>query len=75
MNNDKEWTNRIVAISCSKYNNIFTHVEFPRGGYLVVKKPLHPELDNKIVVYGHKNNYMGYWYDCGQKEKIHLDLS
>ena len=75
INNDKEWTNRSVALKCSKFNNIYTYVEFPRGGYLVVKKSSEPELDNKIIVYGHQNNYLGYWYDCGFKDKVHSDYS
>lgn len=65
---------KFVLLACSKYNKIYTHVELPRGGYLVVKKPLFPQFDNKIIVYGHDNNYMGYGYDCGYKEKISFDF-
>ena len=74
INNDKELTNRVVSVACSKFNKVYTNVEFPRGGYIVVEKSSDPELDNKIIVYGHKNNNLGYWYDCGSKDKLHFDF-
>jgi hypothetical protein len=39
-----------------------------------VKKSSDPELDNKIIVYGHQNNNLGYWYNCGSKDKLHFDF-
>ena len=66
---EKEWTNRIVLVACSKYNKIFTNVETPRGGYLVVKQSVHPFLDNWVEVYGFDKTRLDFWYSCGAKNK------
>ena len=66
---DKEWTIRVVPVACSKYNKVFTNVETPRGGYLVVKKSLNPLLDNWIEIYGVDKARLDYWYICGEQNK------
>ena len=66
-NGEQEWTNRVVPVACSKYNTVFTNVETPRGGYLVVKDSLSPFLDNWIEVFGFNNTKLDFWYICGSK--------
>jgi hypothetical protein len=43
-----------------------TRVNFPAGGYLVVKKS-ESGLDNFVDVHGHLND-LKYWYRCGVDE-------
>ena len=66
---EKEWTNRVVAVACSKYNKVFTNVETPRGGYLVVNQSEHPFLDNWVEVYGFDKRKLNFWFSCGAKNK------
>lgn len=49
-------------------------MSFPRGGYLVIKKSIRPNVDNWIEVHGHLNDDLGYWYRCGEwSKKKHND--
>ena len=66
---EKEWTNRLVRVACSKHNQDFTNIETPRGGYLVVKESLNPLQDNWVEVYGFDHSKLDFWYVCGAKAK------
>ena len=66
---EKEWTNRVVTVACSKYNKVFTNVEMPRDGFLIIKKSLDSSSDNWIEVYGFDKTRLDFWYSCGTKNK------
>ena len=64
---EQEWTNRVVPVACSKYNKVFTNVETPRDGILIIKESLDSTLDNWVEVYGFNNTKLDFWYICGSK--------
>ena len=66
---EKEWTNRVVPVACSKYNKVFTNVETPRDGFLIVKEPLNSDSDNWVEVYGFNKTKLNFWFSCGAKNK------
>ena len=58
-----------MPVACSKYNKIFTNVETPRGGFLVIKESFNPLLDNWVKIYGFDTMQSDYWFICGEKNK------
>jgi hypothetical protein len=65
MSVDAKWDYVTVPVACSKKSKVYTMVEFPAGGYMIVKQSPTGE-DNYIDVYGHLGDKK-WWYRCGTR--------